>query len=316
IVVPEGFTYELRSGSGGDPAASDPEGSGLYGHYRGAERGRYVDVYAEGFGPGAGASDVELLSERILGRRGGAFTRIHERFAVTFRAAGCGYSLQAYGVTERDLKELATNLAFTQKGARGRLDAFAVWPEVQVQDAVEACRAAVGGFDQGWRLDRRAVAAEFVDETLGWSEPSIERSTVGYAVAESLDELPTVGVVVSDPVAPGCYSVTSVGGTSEGSPGLLSFSSGQGSFEFMAYGPGLDYFEVEVPVTRIEATITFGSRAPVTRTFEAPFRKRSEVPLGSDISTSGAYLIVFKGPAGEVMGASGGALPPYDTAAG
>jgi len=221
--VPRGFSYDLEPGSGGGGT-----GFPAIGHYAGPQQGTFIDV-AVGKGryyrlaPGA-----EQIGDVVGIDNGARFGPVEGGYAVEFslvpeKPGGppCRYALYGFGIEGAELRTFAQMLVPSEEGLLSRYSGgFAVWPEVDPQDAVESCREVLLGADP-WRSTARTTAEEFARQELGWDVPAV-RVPRGYGEGvfvvspkgssrTDAEALVIVQPLVSlPPVVGTCWSVTSV----------------------------------------------------------------------------------------------------------
>lgn len=111
MYLPEGWSYELQGGSGGQVGVSTKrQPPGALGHYRphkGATAGRYVDVMIQGTSYTLAPDDGEPIE--VLGEEG-RIGNVHDGFAVEFAYGDCEYSVMAFGISKGQLRQIAERL--------------------------------------------------------------------------------------------------------------------------------------------------------------------------------------------------------------
>lgn len=300
--VPRGFPYELRVPDQTEAAA------GTVGFFDGPDPGMSISVNV---GNLRGSTAVGQLI-RVLG--GPARIRgVEDRVLVHFTYLHCDYSLLGIGIEKSELRTFAEFLvpkgrAFEQRYPTG----FALWPEVDPQEAVERCREILLGNDR-WRRTPATTARVFVQRELGWEAPTLKPrpgrpnpETKTYHVGP--EPAAEVVYVTVAPLVPGaCWSVRSVGPATQASPNVFSFALNGRSFSVRAQSNG---------ATQTELTLSFAGYPGRHDVFGVGVIDDGvEVGLGYDPDSVGAYLVIFRDDDG-VIGAHGAALPSYNTAAG
>ena len=306
--LPEGFSYELQPGDGGQVGIPvEDQSPQAYGHWSGGE-GTFISVYQKGayYELPRGAEKIPMFDQGFA-TTGGRFGVVEDGFALEFKADDCDYSAIGFGVSEEDMRTFADGLIQT----RGELvdgEAFAMYPDLTAAATAASCVDA-----PAWRRDPAEMVKHFAEERLLIDIPIATEDGRGDGfVTFTVGEMDwVIATVTARELGYGCWSVMNVGPAEKGGPSLHSFGFN---------GPDLDLGLRNVDESvDVLVNVEFFGDPPVEQHLgpdDLNADDDASIDLGYDPSTPGAFLILFLNGAGEPLSAYGMPLPAYDTAAG